>query len=67
MTKQTFHFDSDALKGDMRIRTNDLEIVQIISAALYLVDTANYCHVYEETDADFCTFRPELSFGNTKS
>lgn len=65
MKYKTFLFESDALKGSMRIRTNDEEMIQIVSSALYLVDEANFCHVHEETEARTYLFRPDLSFGVT--
>lgn len=63
MKRKTFIFDSDALKGSMRIRTNSESLVKIVSAALYLVDEANFCHVHEVDEMHTPMFRPELSFG----
>lgn len=63
MKYKTFIFDSDALKSSMRIRTNDEAMVFIIAGALYLVDDANYCRVYEKAELRDPLFRPDLSFG----
>lgn len=61
--EKRFIFDSDALNGELFFKTKSRLTVYGLSASLYLMDAASYCHVYVENGIGIREFLPDLSFG----